>query len=63
MNKTMVRQPAFLEMEPLVIRRSKLAEREEAELTLADLLIINNETGLSIEQIERFLRACAVLLP
>ena len=62
MNRTMVRQPAFQEMEPPSVKRSKFAEREQAERTLADLLIINDETGLSIEQIERFLRACAVLL-
>ena len=62
MNRTMARQPAFLEMELPAISPSKLAGREQAERTLADLLIINDETGLSIEQIERFLRAGAVLL-
>ncbi len=60
MNGTMVRQLALLEVKYPVINNPKSAEREQAERTIADLLIIN-QRGLSVAQVECFLRACAIL--
>jgi hypothetical protein len=60
MNGTIVRQPALFDSKyPAIVDTRSLARRK-AELTIARLETLNEE-GLSIEQIESFLRACAVL--
>jgi hypothetical protein len=48
-------------MNATIVKQSALPSvREQAEKTIAELEILN-EKGLSIEQVEHFLVACAVL--
>jgi hypothetical protein len=57
--ETTMERPALLENHHR-IENSRLSARERAEETIAELLILN-EDGLSLEQVEAFIRACAVL--
>jgi hypothetical protein len=60
MNGTIVRRPALFDSKFPDNINERLFARRKAEKTIAELEIAN-EKGLSIEQIECFLRACAVL--
>lgn len=57
MNSTVMDQPSLFESKNAAPR---LLARRRAEKTIENLLVLN-EQGLTIQQIESFLRACAVL--